>query len=249
MKYIMGRKDKCINLLYGGVIMTNLAVIPARSGSKGLKDKNIKFLNGKPLMAYSIEAGIFSEKFDTVHVSTDSEEYATIARKLGADVPFLREAKYATDNSSTWDAIKNVIESYQKVGKTFENVAILQPTSPLRTKQHILNCFDIMEEKSADAVFSVCEVEHSPLICGKIPPNGSLKGFIDRRVIYSPRQELPLFYRLNGAIFLFKTNVLYEYDSIYDCNIFSYKMDKYSSVDIDTELDFKLAEQILLSKQ
>lgn len=227
--------------------MANLAIIPARSGSKGLKDKNIKLLNGKPLMVYSIEAGIFSDKFDTVHVSTDSDEYASIARKFGADVPFLRDKQYSDDNSSTWDVVKYVIDSYETRGKKFDNVAILQPTSPLRTKQHIIDCFDVMKEKSAEAVVSVCEVDHSPLICGQIPPDGSLKGFIEKNIISSPRQKLPQFYRLNGAIYLLRTNILYEFDSIYECNVYSYKMEQYSSVDIDTEIDFKLAEQILLS--
>lgn len=229
--------------------MSSLAIIPARSGSKGLKNKNIKLLNGKPLMAYSIEAAISSQMFDTVHVSTDSAKYAAIAKDFMADVLFLRDEQYARDNSSTWDAVKNVVEEYKKRGKTFDKIAILQPTSPLRTKNHIIECFQHFYEKQAETVVSVCEVEHSPLICGQIPEDGSLKGFIDKRVINSPRQELPKYYRLNGAIFLFNTNVLYDYDTIYDSNIYSYFMDQYSSIDIDTELDFQFVEQILNSKK
>lgn len=229
--------------------MPNLAIIPARSGSKGLKDKNIKLLDGKPLMAYSIEAAIHSERFDTIHVSTDSKEYATVAQSFQADVPFLRECQYAKDNSSTWDVVKYVIKEYQKLGKNFDKIAILQPTSPLRTKQHIIESFHTMEEKKAEAVVSVCEVEHSPLICGQIPPDGSLKGFINDKIIYLPRQELPKYYRLNGAIYLFRLNVLYEYKSIYDSNIFSYVMDQNSSIDIDTSIDFEVVEQILLTNK
>ena len=86
--------------------MRNIAIIPARSGSKGLKDKNIKELNGKPLMAYTIEAALESGIFDCVHVSTDSEKYAEIGRQFGADVPFLRDVKLAGDKSSTWDALR-----------------------------------------------------------------------------------------------------------------------------------------------
>lgn len=97
--------------------MRNLAVIPARSGSKGLKDKNIKELLGKPLLAYSIEAALQSEVFDEVHVSTDSREYADLAQKYGADVPFLRNSDLSSDTASTWDAMKYVLKQYEKLGK------------------------------------------------------------------------------------------------------------------------------------
>ena len=117
--------------------MKNLAIIPARSGSKGLKDKNIKNLAGKPLLAYAINAAIDSGLYDTVHVSTDSEIYADIAEKNGADVPFLRNAETATDTSSTWDAVKYVLQEYEKQGKTFDVITVLQPTSPLRTNPWI----------------------------------------------------------------------------------------------------------------
>ena len=93
--------------------MKNIAVIPARSGSKGLKDKNIRSLYGKPLIAYSIEAAINSGIYDVVHVSTDSAEYAKIAQQYGADVPFLRDKQLARDDSSTWEAMKYVVEQYK----------------------------------------------------------------------------------------------------------------------------------------
>ena len=225
--------------------MPSLAIIPARSGSKGLVNKNIKLLDGKPLMAYSIEAARESGMFDTIHVSTDSKEYADIAKSYMADVPFLRVEQYATDSSSTWDAVLYVLEEYKKRGKSFDKIAILQPTSPLRTKQHIIDCYHTFIKKEAEAVVSVCEAEHSPLICGQIPPDGSMKGFLDKNIIFSPRQKLPKYYRLNGAIFLLNTNVLYDFESIYDSNIFSYVMDQYASIDIDTEMDFIIAEQIM----
>lgn len=115
--------------------MKNIAVIPARSGSKGLKDKNIKELNGKSLLAQSIEAAQESGRFDTIHVSIDSEYYAEIAKKYGADVPFLRSAELASDTSSTWDTVRFVLEEYTKLGKEFDTITVLQPTSPLRTAE------------------------------------------------------------------------------------------------------------------
>ena len=109
--------------------MKNIAIIPARSGSKGLPDKNIRLLGGKPLLAYTIEAAIQSGCFDTVHVSTDSEHYAEIARQYGADVPFLRSAALATDTASTWDAVREALCRYAELGKTFDTMMLMQPTS------------------------------------------------------------------------------------------------------------------------
>ena len=102
--------------------MKHLAVITARSGSKGLKDKNIKLLEGKPLLVYSIEAARQSGKFDCIHVSTDSEKYAQIARKYGADVPFLRDAALATDTAGTWDVLRAVVQQYAAIGQQFDRL-------------------------------------------------------------------------------------------------------------------------------
>ena len=124
--------------------MKNLAIIPARSGSKGLVDKNIKLLDGKPLIAYSIEAALQSGVFDMVMVSTDSEKYAEIAWNYGAQVPFLRSAETSSDTASSWDAVAEVIENYRKLGTVFDTFMLLQPTSPLRTAQNIREAYDEM---------------------------------------------------------------------------------------------------------
>jgi len=118
--------------------LKNLAVIPARSGSKGLKDKNIRKLHGKPLIAYTIEAAMQSGLFEDIVVSTDSERYARIATDYGANVPFLRPDELATDEASPWDVVRDVVVKYQELGKDFDTVALLQPTSPLRTSSDII---------------------------------------------------------------------------------------------------------------
>ena len=107
--------------------MRNIAVIPARSGSKGLKDKNIKELCGKPLLAYSVEAALKTGIFDRVHVSTDSTVYQQIAVKYGADVPFLRSSEMSSDIASTWDAMRYVLSEYQNIGEKFDTITVLQP--------------------------------------------------------------------------------------------------------------------------
>ena len=126
---------------------SNLCIIPARSGSKGLKDKNIKMFCGRPLMALTIEAALNSKLFDEVMVSTDSELYAEIARDFGATVPFLRSDEMATDKAGTWDTAREVVSKYRELGKEFDTICLLQPTSPMRTSENIVNAYKVFKEK------------------------------------------------------------------------------------------------------
>lgn len=225
--------------------MKRIAVIPARSGSKGLKDKNIKDLCGKPLLAYSVEVALKTQQFDTIHVSTDSEYYAEIAREYGADVPFLRDEKTASDTASTWEAMKYVLEEYEKRGKHFEVLTVLQPTSPLRSKEDLLEALRFFKEKQANMVSSVCEMEHSPLWSNTLPQSLSMENFEDEKVAYLPRQNLPTYYRENGAIYIVKTDHLFREGNIYKNGSYAYIMDSMRSIDIDNELDFIMAETLL----
>lgn len=221
--------------------MKNLAIIPARSGSKGLKNKNIKLLNGIPLMAYSIKAAQESGMFDEIMVSTDSLEYADIAKKYGANVPFLRSKELSTDQAGSWDVAIEVLKCYQEMGRSFDTVCLLQPTSPFRTADDIVGGYALLEAKNADAITSVCEVEHSPLWCMTLEDNLSLKSFYKKNKDV-PRQELPIYYRLNGAIYVRK--VKYQHNNIvllHDNNV-AYIMPHERSIDIDSEMDFLYAE-------
>lgn len=224
--------------------MKNLAVILARSGSKGLPDKNIKELCGKPLLAYTVEAAIISGKYDIVHVSTDSELYVDIAKKYGADVPFLRDEKLAGDNASSWDAVRYVVEEYEKLGQTFDTISLLQPTSPLRDSTDIRNAFEIYESNKATGVVSVCEVDHSPLACNTLPEDNSLNGFIDINKV-GRRQNMGTYYRINGAIYIQNRDLLMNGESIYSQGSYAYVMDKKHSVDIDDEMDFLFAQTLI----
>lgn len=224
--------------------MKNLAVILARSGSKGLPDKNIKNMAGKPLLAYSIEAALESGVFDIVHVSTDSETYSDIAKKFGADVPFLRESRLASDTSSSWDAMRFVVEEYKKRGNVFDTVTLLQPTSPLRDYLDIKEAFKMFQENDATAVVSVCEVNHSPLLCNNLPEDNSLNGFINVDKV-GRRQDMKTFYRINGAIYIQKTSALMNRETLYGEKSYAYIMDKSHSIDIDDKMDFLIAETIM----
>ena len=225
--------------------MRNLAIIPARSGSKGLKDKNIKLLNGKPLLAYTIEAARESGLFDEIMVSTDSQEYANIAKQWGANIPFLRSNELSNDIASSWDVVKEVIERYKNLGTEFDTVALLQPTSPLRTSNDIIEGYNVMKVKEANFVVGVCEMDHSPLWANTLLDDLSMENFIRPEVVKMPRQSIPTYYRINGALYIVKVDYLMKVRNIYSQKSSAIIMDKLSSVDIDEVLHFLLSEIIL----
>lgn len=224
--------------------MSCLAIIPARSGSKGLPDKNIKILGGKPLMGWTISAAIESGCFDEIMVSTDSDEYARIAEEYGASVPFLRNEETSGDSASSWDMVREVVDKYVRIGKGFDSFCLLQPTSPLRNSGDIIKAFKIMSEKNAKAVVSVCECEHSPLWTGTLGDDLSMDGFISASAT-GQRQKQDKFYRLNGAIYLLKMKDFLEGRSLYTDGTYATVMEKRHSVDIDDIIDFEYAEYIM----
>lgn len=221
-----------------------LAIIPARSGSKGLKDKNIKELNGKPMMAYTIEAACKSKVFEDIIVSTDSKKYASIANKYGASVPFLRPNNLATDQTSTIDVLEYTLFKLIKMGSKFDYFVLLQPTSPLRDELDILNSIELLFEKKANAIISVCETDYSPLFSNTLDASLSMSKFI-KREHNTRRQDLPKYYRINGAIYISEVDNFLENKTFYGEKSFAYLMDRKNSIDIDEEIDVKIAEIFL----
>lgn len=226
--------------------MKNIAIIPARSGSKGLLDKNIKELAGKPLIAYTIESAIDSGMFETVMVSTDSIKYAEISKQYGAEVPFLRSETCSTDTASSWDVVREVLDKYHEIGREFDTLMLLQPTSPLRTAQNIKEAYQEMGDKEANAIVSLCEMEHSPQQCNVLPEDLSLTQFFRGSSKGKRRQEMDTFYRFNGAIYLTKIESFRKNADIYTDKCYAYLMSRESSVDIDDEFDFVVAESFLM---
>lgn len=224
--------------------MNSLAIIPARSGSKGLPDKNIRLLNGKPLLAYAIEAARVSGVFDEIMVSTDSSKYAEVAQKYGAEVPFIRSDKNADDNADSWSVVREVLEEYEKKGRQFSNFCLLQPTSPLRVGEDIKGAYECFYKRNATAVVSVCECEHSPLWCNVLDENMDMSNFISKDAGIQ-RQKLKKFYRINGAIYISDVKEFKKDSFLYKKGCYAYVMSSERSVDIDSLLDFKLAELIM----
>ena len=226
--------------------MNNIAIIPARSGSKGVKDKNIKEICGLPLIAYTIDNALKSKCFNKVFVSTDSPKYAEIAEKYGADASFLRSEYTSGDTAGTWDVVKEVMKTFEERNEHYDNIMLLQPTSPLRTEIDIQASFSLMEEKGANSVISVTEMEYSPLWCNTLKDDLSMEHFQDPRWINVPRQKIPQYYRLNGAVYLLKREEL-EKKVMFRKKSYAYVMPGERSIDIDTELDFKIAEFLLMN--
>ena len=223
-----------------------IAIIPARSGSKGLKDKNIRLLNGKPLIAYSIQAALETGLFDVVHVSTDSKVYADIAKKFGADEPFLRDNCNAKDTSSTWDAVREVLRKYKKLGKCFDICFLLQPTSPLRSAADIIEAFKVYIANDAENLTSVSEVDHPVQWCFKLDNSLFMTDFASSPYKDCRRQELDKYYRENGAIYIVRTEDIVNPDfDFYTDRCIAYKMDRARSIDIDSLSDFIIAETIM----
>ncbi len=216
-----------------------LAIIPARSGSKGIKDKNIKRLNGKPLIYYSIKEAKKSKFIDKLIVSTDSKKIKTIALQLGAEAPFLRPKNLATDKTGMYPVIRHAVDYLEKKGEKFNIILILQPTSPLRTAIDIDKAVVKLINSKADSVVSLCLAEHSPYWM-RIIKKDKVHPFIKSRQ-YLRRQDLPKVYRMNGAIYVFKRSVLINQKSILGKDTRPLIMTPENSIDIDTVTDLEFA--------
>ncbi len=218
-----------------------MAVIPARKGSKGIKDKNIKILKGKPLIAYSIEAGLNSKYIDKVIVSTDGEEIANIAKTYGAEVPFLRPKNLSTDTAKTIDAVVHCIDELKKRGEIYDYIVLLQPTQPLRQSWHIDEAIELIFERNEDALVSVSEVRDNPILIRSIDENGYTKNLL-KECSTRRRQDFDIYYRVNGAIYINKINESFNKSTSLNDNKLAYIMDSSYDVDIDDLNDFKIAE-------
>lgn len=199
---------------------------------------------GKPLLAYSINAAKESNCFDRVMVSTDSEKYAQVARKYKADVPFLRDVKTSGDNAGSWDVVREVLAGYNNMGIKFDTVCLLQPTSPLRSAEDIIGAYTMMEKNNADAITSVCKCDHPIEYMMTLDETFSLYEY-RQSVVDCPRQTLPTYYRLNGAIYIRKIRYCESTINIISDNEYAYLMNRERSVDIDTIDDFEYAEFLM----
>lgn len=219
----------------------NIAIIPARSGSKGLLNKNIKLCSGKPLIAWTIEAAKKSKYIDKILVTTDSEEIAEIAKDYGAWAPFIRPASLSSDSASTADVIKHAINFLEAKDYNFEFLVYLQPTSPLRTARHVDHSVEYYHERknnNSDTLVSVYQVDKKYNWLMKQDSNGYVNFRREVDSVNPQRQKLESLYMPNGAIYIANVE---GFDGFYLGNVIPYIMSQETSIDIDTQEDFNKA--------
>ena len=229
-----------------------LAIIPARGGSKGLPGKNIKVLCGKPLIAWSIEAGLGSKYIDEVMVTTDSDEIARIARDFGASVPFLRPAELASDTSTSMDVIRHALDFYEeKTHKVFDYIALLEPTSPLRVKEDIDNAIELLlGNPQATAVVGICKTEsQNPAFLVKRNMNNFLIGYENTDMKIVRRQDISDVYFFEGSVYVSDTATLRARNTFYHENTLGYEFPKWKSIEIDDIDDFIMVEALMQQKR
>jgi len=220
-----------------------IAIIPARGGSKGLPGKNIKMLNGKPLIAYAIEAAQKSKYIDYVFVSTDSEEITEIAKQYGAQVPYLRPAELASDTALAVDNyIYNVNRLENDLGRTIDAFVVLQPTSPLRTSEDVDGAIELFMQKEADSVISYTPEAHPVRWHKYLSEDGRFENIFDDNILN--RQDNRVSYYPNGAVYVFRTAMIQD-RKYYTDKSYAYVMPRSRSVDIDFIEDFEYAEFLL----
>ena len=223
--------------------MNPLVIIPARSGSKGVKNKNIKLLAGKPLIYYTIEGArkVFNDT--NIFVSTDSAEIKNIVEQTGLKVPILRPSKLATDEASAEDVILHAVEYYRRNNFLPDLVVYLQPTSPFRTETNIRESLKLFN-KEIDMVVSVKQAKANPYF-NLFEENSD--GFLvkSKQSDYTRRQDCPNVWELNGAIYNINVNSLLKKPFGKFDKIVKYIMPEKESVDIDSQFDWQVAEYLL----
>ena len=227
--------------------MRVLGLIPARGGSKGVPRKNIRLLYGRPLLAYTAEAALSSERLARVILSTDDEEIAAVGRSCGVEVPFLRPAELAQDQTPTLPVVQHALRSFEERGERFDAVCLLQPTNPLRRAEDIDACIALLEQNEADTVVSVLAVpaEYNPHWVYFQTADGRLQLSTGEATPIPRRQDLPPAFHREGSVYVTRCEVVLESQSLYGERLLGYQINPERSVNIDTSEDWERAEWLL----
>ena len=231
--------------------MRILGIIPARGGSKGVSGKNIKLLNGKPLLQYTSEIALESQYLTTVILSSDDTQIITVAKSLGIQVPFLRPEELAQDTTPTIDVISHALQWYENQAVFFDAVCLLQVTTPFRTVEFLNKAIEKFIASGCDSLISVQKVPHeyNPHWTFEVNTEGNLKIATGEEKIISRRQELPEAYHRDGSIYIMKTEVLLQHHSLYGKSISFIESTPEFYVNIDTLTDWEKAEQMIKNTQ
>jgi len=224
--------------------MKVLAIIPARGGSKGIPNKNIIEVLGKPLIAYTIEQALQSKYISKVVVSTDSQKIADVSKELGAEVPILRPAYLAEDHAKTIDSIVHMVDYYKAIGEEYDYVVVLQPTQPLRKSWHIDEAIEKISKSSQDSLVSVCQVKEHPILMRTIDTEGNLNALLNENSTVR-RQDFKMYYKVNGCIYINKLNQNFDATVSLNDNKLAYIMEEKYSLDIDEPFDLEILKLML----
>jgi len=223
-----------------------LCLIPARGGSKGLPQKNIKDLCGKPLIAWSIETALRSKYIDEVIVSTDDEDIAKAASKFGALIPFMRPKELAADGSKTMDVILHAIHYFEKAGKIFDIIVLIEPTSPLRETSDIDQALEnLISTEQAESIVGIAKVENThPAFLIKLKDK-FLRPYLSDEFKILRRQEIDDLYFYEGSLYISYTKSLQVRKNFYHEKTLGYIVPKWKSFEVDDIVDFVIIEAIL----
>jgi len=224
--------------------MKILGIIPARGGSKGIRNKNIKPLCGKPLIQYTIESALKSKLLTRISVSSDSDAIIKFASGFPVDVPYKRPKYLGKDNTPMIDVVVHLLKHYKKNGEKFDAVCLLQPTYPLRSGEMIDKAIQIYRNKNADALISVLEVPHhfNPHWTFERNKHGQLKSTTGESSIITRRQDLPVSYHRDGAIYITNSKIVLNQNSLFGNKLTHILYSDKTYINIDTIEDWKAAE-------
>jgi len=226
-----------------------LAIVPARGGSKGLPGKNIKSLCGKPLIAWSIEQGLNSKYIDKLIVSTDDKEIASISKKYGAEVPFMRPDYLASDTATSMDVFFHAIEYFENNNEIFDLIVALEPTSPLRDAQDIDNSLEILLNKDdAESIVGISKVESAhPDFLVSLDNNKFIVPY-KNEIVIKRRQDIANLYFFEGSLYISYIKSLKNRKAFYHDKCFGYVVPKWKSFEIDDIYDFYIIEALMQKK-
>jgi len=229
--------------------MNILGLIPARGGSKGIPNKNRKVLNGKPLLQYTIEAALGSKLLNRVVFSSEDETLIELARSMGAEVPFIRPSILSQDDSGTLEVVQHALKVLSCDGEKYDAVCLLQVTNPFRTSKFIDEAIKKFKNSHADTLLSVLKVPHTynPHWVFKVSKKGHIELVTGDKQIIKRRQDLPITYHRDGAIYLVKADTILNKNTLYGEMISYIESNPEHQVNIDTAEDWEKAEIIAKS--
>jgi CMP-N,N'-diacetyllegionaminic acid synthase len=224
-----------------------LGLIPARGGSRGVPRKNIRSLSDKPLLQYTTEAALAARGLSRVILSTDDEEIADFGRRCGVDVPFIRPAQLAQDDTPMLPVVQHALRGMEELGETFDAVCLLQPTNPLRRADDIDACIELLRQTDADSVITILSVpaEHNPHWVYFRDEQDLLRLCTGEATPITRRQDLPPAYHREGSVYVTRVNVVMEENSLYGERVLGYEIETERSVNIDTPEDWSRAEALM----